>query len=175
MFAHIGDQIEKLPFHNPHIVELAAGPGFLAEALLTRFPQMTYDGIDYSKPMIALAHDRLSQFKDRIKLHCANLNSDDWPLLLTKEVHAFVSNQALHDLGSEENVEQAYETARKYLVPYGMLLNADLVIPKDREGEYDPGKLKVSRHIEILRAKQYTRVNCTLDLGHYACIVAYST
>ena len=104
VFAHVADHLAELANNAPTVVELAPGPGMLAEVLLSAQPQLTYIGIDYSAPFIQIARDKLAPFDQRITLHQADLVKDDWPSLLSSPVHAVVSNMAIHDLGSEAAV-----------------------------------------------------------------------
>ncbi len=172
VFAHVADHLAELANNAPTVVELAPGPGMLAEVLLSAQPQLTYIGIDYSAPFIQIARDKLAPFDQRITLHQADLVKDDWPSLLSSPVHAVVSNMAIHDLGSEAAVTATYEKAIHLLERGGLIINADLVtMPYDDQPPSD-GKLKVPRHLEILIDLGCADVRCTLDLGHYACIIA---
>jgi len=40
-----------------HVVELGVGPGYLALALLEQLPNITYEGVDFSAPMIEMGHN----------------------------------------------------------------------------------------------------------------------
>lgn len=172
VFAHVADHLADLANNAPTVVELAPGPGMLAEVLLCAQPQLTYIGIDYSAPFIQIARDKLASYDKRITLHQADLVKDDWPSLLSSPVHAVVSNMAIHDLGSEAAVTATYEKALHLLERGGLIINADLVTMPDDDQPPSDGKLKVPRHLEILMDLGFADVRCTLDLGHYACIIA---
>ena len=79
VFHHILAQLVLLDDESPHIVELASGPGILAEFLLERLPNATYEGLDYSAPMLSLARERTQRFGERVHLHQVDLREDDWP------------------------------------------------------------------------------------------------
>jgi cyclopropane fatty-acyl-phospholipid synthase-like methyltransferase len=170
IFEHAADLIDDLPFETPHVVELCIGSGMLADVLLTRLPKMTYEGVDFSQPMLDLAKDTLASFIDRIALYQANLNTDDWAGVLHPPVHAIVSNMALHDLGSKENVRKTYECAFRMIEPGGLICNADLVLPADSEPGTG-GRFKVSEHIDTLETIGFSDVRSTFDFGGYACVV----
>jgi len=122
-------------------------------------------------PFIEVAREKLASYNGKVSLHQANLNTDDWAVLPPGPVHAIVSNMAIHDLGSEEAVTTTYKKAARRLEPGGSLINADLVThPDDKEPPTD-GKLKVPRHLELLDHLGFVDVRCTLDFGHYACVV----
>ena len=170
VFQHAADLIDDLLFGSPHVVELCIGSGMLADALLTRLPKMTYEGVDFSQPMIVLAKETLTPFADRISLYQADLNTDDWSGLLHRPIHAIVSNMALHDLGSRERVVKTYEEAFSILEAGGLIFNADLVKPADAE----PGtgaRLMMSEHFQALEVIGFADVESTLDFGGYACVV----
>src|SRR5581483_10667957 len=73
MFARIVELLKGLPDAGTHVVELGCGPGTLGLAVLQALPQASYEGIDYSRPMLALAHERLDPFGSRARLHQADL------------------------------------------------------------------------------------------------------
>ena len=170
IFDHAADLIDDLPFESTHVVELCIGSGMLADVLLTRLHNITYEGVDFSQPMLDLAKDTLSLFSERIVLHQADLNTDDWPGKLRRPVHAIVSNMALHDLGSRENVRKTYERAFRMIEPGGMILNADLVLAEDSEPGTG-GRFKVREHIDTLEMIGFSDVLSTFDFGGYACVV----
>ena len=170
IFQHAADLIDDLPFDTPHVVELCVGSGLLANVLLTRLQKITYEGVDFSQPMLDLAKDTLASFNDRIALVQANLNTDDWAGMLQRPIHAIVSNMALRDLGSRENVGKTYEQAFRIIEPGGLMFNADLVLREDS----DPGtggRFKVHEHIDALETIGFSDVRSTFDFGGYACVV----
>ena len=78
---------------------------------------------------------------------------------------------AIHDLGSEAAVTSTYRKAIQLLEPDDLLINTDLVTKPDDNEPPSDGKLKVTRQIELLTDLGFTDVRCTLDFGHYACII----
>jgi SAM-dependent methyltransferase len=172
--AHIRTQIERLPFSAPHVVELGAGPGHLAELLLTALAQLTYTGLDNSELLLNYARERLIPYNGRAHLIQTDLNADDWPKLLPGPVHAIFSMQSLHDLGGEAQVNRIYVLARSLLAPGGLFLNADLVVPPGRDKPDNPGRRSIPRHLELLRSHAYERVSCTLERGEFGCVVGFA-
>ena len=172
VFKHIKDHLDSLADDAPTVVELAPGPGTLGEVLLAAYPGLTYIGFDYSEPFIEVARVKLAPFGDRVTLYRADLNESDWPALARSPIHAVMSNMAIHDLGSETAVRATYQKAAQLLESGGLLINADLVTKPEDNAPPSDGKLKVPRHLEILTDLGLADVRCTLDLGHYACIVA---
>jgi len=167
VFHHVAAHLSLLGHDAPRVVELACGPGMLAEALLDALPGMTYQGIDFSKPMLALAGERLARFGSRATLHQADLRDDGWPAALTKAPQAIISMQALHDVGAADEHERLYGVARRQLAPGGLVLNADFV---QRPGG-GPSRISIERHLDMLNAQGFARVRCTLDFDRYGCVV----
>lgn len=174
IMAHIRAQIERLPFSAPHVVELGAGPGPLAELLLAAIPGLTYTGLDSSELLLDYARERLIPYNGRGHLIQTDLNAESWPRQLRGDIHAVVSMQSLHDLGGEAQIDRIYGLARSLLASGGLILNADLVVPPGQDKPDKPGRRTVARHLELLRAHGYERVACTLEQGEFGCVVGYA-
>ena len=164
---HISQQLQKVPFLRPNIVELCCGPGTLAEFLLRESPRIHYRGFDASQSLINFATERLSPFEDRVTLHTADLNKDEWLKDCPDPIHAIVSMQSLHDLGDETAVERIYHLAHTVLTRGGMFLNADLCTP------LKPGRLPVEQHLELLEKHYYENISCTLQKNSFVCVTGF--
>ena len=173
VMAHICDQLRRLLVATPHIIELGFGSGLLAKYLLTELPHLTYTGLDSSELLLTYAQEILAPYGDRVRLLQADLNSDSWPNLLSEEIHAIISLQSLHDLGGEAQLNRIYATAKTLLVPGGLFLNADLVVPSHQENPKNPGRRSIPRHLELLESHGYERISCTLAVGEFGCVVAF--
>ncbi|MXY51899.1 MAG: class I SAM-dependent methyltransferase [Gammaproteobacteria bacterium] len=166
VFHHILAQLVLLDDESPHIVELASGPGILAEFLLERLPNATYEGMDYSEPMLTLARERTERFGERVHLHQVDLRDDDWPRAARRRPQALISMQALHDVGDEPEHEAIYAAAKQLIHSPGLFLNADLV----RQSGKGPTRIPLSRHLAMLSAAGFDDVESSLKIGAYACI-----
>jgi SAM-dependent methyltransferase len=171
---HIVTQLKALPFPAPQVVELAPGPGLLAELLLRELPQISYTGLDSSELLLTFAQSHLAPFGPRARLVEADLNGDAWLAQLPDEVHAVVSLQAMHDLGEESHINRMYGLVRRLLAPGGLFLNADFVVPPGQRDPERPGRLSIPRHLELLQAHGFERIACTLELGEFGCCVAFA-
>ncbi|GAB4447614.1 MAG: hypothetical protein Kow0031_30180 [Anaerolineae bacterium] len=171
---HIQAQVAGLPVAQPVVVELCHGPGLLARRLASRLPHIRYTGFDFSGPFVRFTGRQLEPFGPRAAVIRADLNGDEWLARLPDAVHAIVSLQSLHDLGGEAEVSRIYRLARERLAPGGLLLNADLVAPEGGEVANNPGRLPVSRHLQLLRNLGFDAVTCTLQVDEFACITANS-
>ncbi len=164
------------------IVELGIGPGYLAHHLLQGMPGIQYYGIDFSRPMLDIARRRLGPHSDRVSYVQADLVKDRWWTDLPSPVHAIVSTWALHDLGSQENVEIVYRSCADVLRNGGLLLNGDFIKPDKAVFEYEPGRFEIGRHLELLRSVGFRHAECLVVLEqeieaptaaqNYACLKA---
>ena len=152
-----------------HVVELACGPGLLAEFLLGNHLGMTYEGLDFSEPMLAMAEQRLAPFGDRVSLRVVDLR-DAWTASVARVPQAVISTQALHDVGGPGEHAAIYRAAGALLAPGGLLLNADFV---DRPGA-GRRRIGLARHLEMMAAAGLRGTKATLDLGPYACVVGFA-
>ena len=173
VISHIETQISDLPFDAPQMVELCFGPGMLARHLLNRLPHINYIGLDLGSAFTAFAKKQLSPFVKRATLHQTNLNSDEWPSLLPNNIHAIISLQSLHDLGGEAEVSRIYRLAKELLAPGGIFLNADLIAGEGKPVANNPGRLTITRHLELLQGYSFENVSCALEVDDFGCIAAF--
>jgi SAM-dependent methyltransferase len=171
---HIIDQVAVLPFPAAQVVELGCGPGQLAEALLVALPQICYTGVDASKLLVTYTGERLAPFGSRAAVIQADLNEAAWLDHLPEQLHAIVSMQSLHDLGGEAEVDRIYDLSQGRLVPGGLFLNADLIVPPGEDKPDNPGRRSIPRHLELLQRHGYQKVACTLESGEFGCFVGFA-
>ena len=172
------------PLPHPHIVELGIGPGYLALEVLGRVPKHTYEGLDFSQPMLGIAAQRLHAHQDRITFTQADLTSREWGAKLSATPGAIITTWALHDLGSEAAIEAVYQVAKQTLPSGGLLLNGDFVKPETTRFEYEAGRIAIKRHLELLADCGFRDVQCRAYLeadaesptaaNNYACFTAYA-
>ena len=142
------------------IVELGIGPGYLAAHLLDALPEVCYQGVDFSRPMLDIAARRLRPHADRAVFMQADLVADPWWRKLTGPVDAIVSTWALHDLGGPSRVEHVYAGCAKALGARGLLLNGDFIKPDGAAQEYEPGRFGIATHLELLRRVGFEAAEC---------------
>jgi SAM-dependent methyltransferase len=184
LFDLIISQLQSRSLPARHILELGIGPGYLASRLLEAIPNVTYEGIDFSRPMLDLAAVRLRNFGDRVRFTQAHLVEDSWERSMSQPVGAILSTWALHDLGSEASTSAVYRKCKFVLPLQGILLNGDFIKPEGATFEYEPGRFPANRHIEILSDLEFYEVECLgvfeLELENptpaqnYACFKAVS-
>jgi cyclopropane fatty-acyl-phospholipid synthase-like methyltransferase len=175
--------LEQLKLHMPangHVVELGIGPGYLADYLLSRMPDIQYLAVDFSLPMLHIAQQRLHRFAERISYIQADLVTEPWWEMLPSDVNAVVSTWALHDLGSQENVGLVYRCCAPLLPIGGVLLNGDFIKPDNAIYGYEQGRFEIGKHFELLRRAGFSQTECLVVLEeeiemptaaqNYACL-----
>lgn len=182
LFGLIFTQLKQAIPNDGHIIELGMGPGYLASYLLERMPSVTYCGIDFSLPMLDIAHERLQRFSSRVTYKQADLVEEAWEENVTKPVHAIVSTWALHDLGSPKNINTVYERSYSALNSDGILINGDFIKPIGALQEFEGGRFYVADHLELLGNAGYLNPHCLslfeeeiespTSAQNYACIRA---
>ncbi len=182
LFETILQQLQSAVPAEGHVVELGIGPAYLAEYLLARLPSISYEGVDFSQPMLTQAGSRLERFAARLHLQQADLLDDRWGADLSRPPAAIVSTWALHDLGGQAQTAQVYRACARALPQVGPLLNGDFVKPEGTPHPFEPGRFPVNRHLELLQEAGFSRVS-SLGLWeeeidaptpsqNYACLLA---
>jgi ubiquinone/menaquinone biosynthesis C-methylase UbiE len=149
---------------NGCVVELGIGPGYLADHLLSAMPDIKFYAIDFSGPMLDIARQRLRPHSVRVTYIQADLVKDNWWKYIPMPINVIVSTWALHDLGSQENIERVYRRCAQILHGSGMLLNGDFIKPDNARFEYEPGRFEIVKHIEILSRVGFKNAECLLVL-----------
>jgi trans-aconitate methyltransferase len=117
-------------------VEIGIGAGWLAEALLDRFPESRVLGLDGSSTMLQTSADRLRRFGERVELRHFALEDRAWRSGISESVRCFVSSLVIHHL-SAEGKQVLYADLYQPLQDGGGVVIADLVAPaSEREGRF---------------------------------------
>lgn len=182
LFDLVCEQLQRRAEGGDHIVELGIGPGYMARHLLERLPRCTYEGVDFSEAMHALAERTIGDRMSRVTLTLADLLDDQWPSRLSRQPAAIVSTWSLHDLGSEHAVAGVYARCGSLLAPGAILVNGDFIKPDGTRHDYEAGRFSIGRHLEHLRAAGFRDARCLAHLEpniedptaaqNYACLVA---
>jgi len=126
------------------VVELGAGGGELAQAVLERFPHCHYVAFDGSATMRAHLARRLDAFQDRLEIRPFELAEQAWRQALPSPLRCVLSSLCVHHLTGTQKRQFFIDMVQR-LDAGGALLLADIVAP-------------VSRKIADLFARQYDEV-----------------
>lgn len=181
LFELILQEITSVIPDGGQVAELGIGPGYLGKYLLDAVPNISYQGIDFSLPMLDIASKRLTAHAHRMTCTQADFISEAWE----DKVHnpdAIVSTWALHDLGVPAHIEAVYATAFQLLPSGGLLVNGDFIKPAEAAQRYEPGRFEISKHLQMLEDAGFSHVECLAvfetELAdptaaqNYACIKA---
>jgi SAM-dependent methyltransferase len=126
IFDHFVGIVGALPAPDARVLELGSGPGFLAEQLLARCPNVAaYTLLDFSAPMLEQSRARLAAFQDRTRLVRADFKTDSWPSLVEGPFDFVVSLQAVHELRHKRHAARLYTQVVPLLRPGGEVLICD--------------------------------------------------
>jgi SAM-dependent methyltransferase len=106
------------------VLELGAGPGFLAKHLLTALPLIDYVALDFSVAMHQLALERLGALAQRVQFLERSFRDPDWFHSLA-QFNYVVSNQAVHELRHKQYAPALHQQVRALLVEGGSYLVCD--------------------------------------------------
>ena len=171
--AHIADLVTQARPSAMRVLELCAGPGKLAAAILERAPVAEYASVDISAASLAYAAQRLQGRQAAMTWLAADLNDDQWLQQISGPFDAVVSMQSVHDLGGEREVGRIYGIARSLLAERGVFINADLATELT-DPIANPGRFSLDRHMALLHGAGFAPVRCTLRLGDFGCFEAHT-
>ncbi|WP_223291134.1 class I SAM-dependent methyltransferase [Streptomyces avicenniae] len=119
---------DVLDLHLPpdfHALDLACGPGSLADRALRRFPHASFTAVDHDPLLLHVARGVLADHGDRASVLDTDLVRDDWSAPLAgRTFDAVLSSTALHWL-SPTDLLRVYTRLAELLAPGAVLLNAD--------------------------------------------------
>ena len=124
-------QMKTVVFMIPHppdesirILDIGAGYGALAGAILEDRPKATALCLDASEEMIKMGRERSARFDGRMEFLRGSLDAADWCASLKGSFDAVVSARALHHLTLEQR-RRLFRDVHGLLRPAGCFMNAD--------------------------------------------------
>jgi precorrin-6B methylase 2 len=120
--------IPATPEETFTLVELGAGAGTLARAILEAFPRCSYVALDGSAVMREHLARTLAPFGPRVAVRAFELDAPDWRAALPSPLRCVVSSLTIHHLFADGK-RRLYTDLAARLEPSGALLIADLVQP----------------------------------------------
>ncbi len=122
-----------LPFADEEpftFVDLGAGTGAAARAVLDRYPRARAILADFSPQMMAEGEAELAGYSGRYTYVEFDLTGSDWPEGIPGTVAAVISSMCVHHV-PDERKRQLFGEILAHLAPGGWFLNFDPVAPSD--------------------------------------------
>ena len=106
-------------------VDLGCGPGSLTQRILDAFPLAKAIAVDTDPVLLAMAHQSLARFGERVTIVDADMRAPNWMAQLpAQQIDAAVSTTALHWLRPEQLI-QVYADIAACMPEGGIILNGD--------------------------------------------------
>ena len=132
------------------VLELGAGPGFLAEYLLSRLPNLTYDLFDFSPAMHELSSQRLAPWQNQCRWLIGDFKQNGWSDNLEK-YDIVVTMQTVHELRHKRYATVLHKSVLKLLATNSTYFMCDHYVGEDGMSDQvlymTPGE-----HLESLNA-----------------------
>jgi tRNA (cmo5U34)-methyltransferase len=109
------------------VLDIGAGYGALATAVLRDRPNATAVCLDASAAMIALGRERTADLTHRISFAEASLEDQRWLTAVTGAFDAVISARALHHFTENQRRRYIFQETFSILQPGGCFINADNV------------------------------------------------
>jgi SAM-dependent methyltransferase len=122
-----------LPFADDEaftFVDLGAGTGAAARAVLDRYPRARAFLAEYSPQMMAEGTRALAEHLDRCTYVEFDLGAGPWPAEIPGQVDAVITSMCMHHL-PDPRKEELFGEVRERLAPGGWFLNFDPVTADD--------------------------------------------
>lgn len=124
---------ELLPFRQDEtfmFVDLGAGTGAAASAVLEQYPRASAVLADYSPHMMAEGQKVLAPYEGRYRYVEFDLATDRWPSELPPGLEAVISSLCIHHLPDERKGD-LFREIRQRLAPGAWFFNYDPIAPED--------------------------------------------
>jgi tRNA (cmo5U34)-methyltransferase len=112
------------------VLDLGAGYGAVAAAVLRTFPNASATLVDISEAMLAVGAERMAPFAGRYHYVHGDFADGALPAAVGGPFHAIVSARAIHHLPAAAT-RTLYAACATHLVPGGCFFNLDMVAAPD--------------------------------------------
>jgi SAM-dependent methyltransferase len=128
-------EIKSLNIKKPKILEIGAGPGYLAKVLLEDIENLEYTALDFSEAMHELSRKNLGLLSSKAKYLTANFKEYGWyDVCQQKTFDVVIIHQALHELRHKDFAKDFHMQVRNHLLNTDTLYIVTDHIVKDEEG-----------------------------------------
>lgn len=166
----IVERIAALP-QGTRVLDLGAGPGLLAEHVLSRCPNVeTYTLLDFSKPMMARSRARLAAYP-AASFVLTSFKSAAWTSRAGGPFDCVVSMQAVHELRHKQHALPLYEQIRGVLAVPGLVLICDHT-PIDDTARSAALYMTTDEQVDTLTRAGFTNVQVDLTRDTLVLYVA---
>jgi SAM-dependent methyltransferase len=150
------------------VLELGAGPGLLAEAILRVCSLDDYTLLDFSPPMLEMSRARLAAHPSAAFV-CGDFKLAGWTEVVPGPFDAVVTMQAVHELRHKRHAPGLYRRVRDVLRPGGVLVVCDHNPPDDSARATALNSTEAEQH-SALRTAGFVEVRTQLVVnGLYVC------
>jgi tRNA (cmo5U34)-methyltransferase len=141
------------------VIELGAGAGHLAQAILEKFAQCNYLALDGSAKMRDHMEHQLASFQDRLTIRPFELAEQAWRQVLPSPLRCVLSSLCVHHLTGQQK-RQLFVDMAQSLETGGAFLLADIVEPPNQQA----AQLFAHQYDEIVREQSLAQYG---DLSGY--------
>jgi tRNA (cmo5U34)-methyltransferase len=120
------------PGASIRVLDIGAGYGAFAAAVLARFPNATAVGLDISEPMMAVGREHMARFGDRFSYHVGDMADGELPADLPGPFDVAIASAAILHLPGDAK-QRLYAAVFSVLNPGGCFFNVDQVSPANEE------------------------------------------
>lgn len=170
-FDLMASDIQALQPPAARVLDLGSGPGFLAQHLLSRLPQIRMTLVDFSAAMHALTRCRLGGDVERVEFRDADFSRAEWTVGL-QDFDAVVTQQAVHETRHKRRAASLHAQVRSVLRPGGIYLVCDHFAGSGGGGN-DQLFMSVEEHHDALEAAGFKTIHRRLQTDgmvlHHAC------
>jgi SAM-dependent methyltransferase len=150
------------------VLELGAGPGFLADALLQVCSVDNYTLFDFSQPMLDMARARLAN-RPSATFICGDFKLPDWTEPFAAPFDVVLAMQAVHEIRHKGHLPGLYRQIFGLLRPGGLMIVCDHTPPDDSARSTALHSTEAEQHA-ALGAGGFVDVGTHLVLnGLYVC------
>lgn len=128
-------EIKSLNLKKTKILEIGAGPGYLAKILLENIESLEYTALDFSEAMHELSRKNLGSFASKANYLTANFKDSGWYNVCQHETFdVVIIHQALHELRHKDFAKEFHIEVRNHLLNTNSLYIVTDHIVKNEEG-----------------------------------------
>jgi trans-aconitate methyltransferase len=150
------------------VLELGVGDGELMRMVRGALPAAQLIGIDAEPTLLEHAH----AIGGDNEFCLQDLNEPNGWQELLQSVHMVYSMQTFHDLGGYSALHDVYRHIHETLVPGGLMLNADFVVPQSHDDPSSPRRFGVDVHLALLEEVGFVQGCCLMTTDDFACLSA---